>query len=115
MDKPNYYKLAPTRLYNVDGDSKVFRTQEGVDKAWEEGWYGPPWLMKKALLISEEDWDTKQDMIDAVYLDPRYKGLYLNKQKTVKNLKIDLVVFEGEKGISNAALPDDAEPEDEED
>ena len=33
MSKINYYKLAPTRLYNLDGDSKVFRTQEGVDKA----------------------------------------------------------------------------------
>ena len=99
MDKPNYYKLAPTRLYHLSEDSKVFRSQEEVDKAWEEGWFGPPWLMKSASLISEMDWDTKQGMIDAVYLDSRYKGLYLNKQKTVKDLKIAIVVFEGEKGL----------------
>ena len=115
MGKINYYKMAPTRLYNLEGDSKVFRTQEGVDKAWEEGWFGPPWLIQKSPLISEMDWEKKQDMIDAVYVDPRYKGLYLSKQKTVKNLMADVVVFEGEKSLGVVSVDPEEEVSGEED
>lgn len=99
MGKINYYKLAPTRLYSLDGESKVFRTQEEVNKAWEEGWFGPPWLVKDAPLISEMDWDTKQDMIDAVRGDPRYDGLGTNKNNTVEVLMEKIRAFEGENDV----------------
>lgn len=107
MGKPNYYKLAPTRLYNLEGGSKVFRTQEKVDKAWEEGWFGPPWLVQNAPLISEMDWDLKKDMIDAVHGDPRYEGLHLSSRKSVEILMGDIVIFEEENSIASTIVSKD--------
>lgn len=111
MGKPNYYKLAPTALYNLEGDSKTFHTQEDVDKAWEEGWFGPPWLVQNAPLISEMDWDLKQDMVDAVHGDPRYEGLHLSSRKSAKVLMGDIVIFEEENGIASTIVSEDPEEE----
>ena len=111
MNKPNYYKLSPTRLYNLEGDSKVFRTQEDVDKAWEEGWFGPPWLINNAPLISEMDWELKRDMIDAAHGDPRYEGLHLSSRKSTKTLMVDIVTFEEENNVASTITPEDPEEE----
>ena len=113
MSKPNYYKLAPTVLYNLEGDAETFYTQEAVDKAWEEGWFGPPWLVQNAPLISEMDWNLKQDMIDAVHGDPRYEGLHLSSRKSAKVLMGDIVIFEEENNVANTITPKDEDPEEE--
>ena len=107
MAKVNYYKLAPTFLYNLQGDSKLFNTQDEVDAAWKEGWFGPPWLSKDAPRISELEWETKQDMIDATHDDPRYKGLYLSKRKNTDTLKEEILAFEEEKKVTRTIGPEE--------
>ena len=71
----NHYKLAPTFLFKESGESKLFNTQEAVDRAWGEGWFGPPWLLKDNPLISAKEWATKDDLKNALAEDPRYKGI----------------------------------------
>ena len=90
------YKLAPTFLFNQAGDSRLFETQDEVDAAWLSGWFGPPWLLEKAKLISEREWASKQEMIDAVLEDPRYDGYAPAKRKNVETLMEEIVTYEKE-------------------
>jgi len=85
MSQVNHYRLAPTFLYNQDGESKLFTTQEAVDRAWDEGWFGPPWLISKVELLSSRKFSTKADLLEAVERDPRYK-LSLSPKKTAAEL-----------------------------
>jgi len=91
---PNYYKIAPTFLYNKEGKSKSFKTQEEVDKAWEDGWFGPPWLLKDNPLISIQDWASKEALIDAIKGDPRYIGIKLVKRDTSEDIMNKVLEFE---------------------
>ena len=95
----NYYKLAPTHLYNSEGASKLFITQEAVDQAWDEGWFGPPWLLKDNPLISNREWALKEDLRKAVAEDPRYKALEFAKKDTAEELMNKVVEFEISTGL----------------
>lgn len=88
------YKKAPTFLYNSEGDSKIFKTQEEVDTAWKEGWYGPPWLVEDKPLLSTLEYATKKEMDEAVDADPRYLHLSLNLKKSTEQLFETLKKFE---------------------
>jgi len=108
MEEENIYKQAPTFLYNLEGDSKLFRTQEEVDTAWENGWYGPPWALRGKPPISKMEFDTKKLLGEAVDLDPRYDGLVLNLKKSVSDLNAVITAFEIEEGIV-AAIEDEGD------
>ena len=92
----NYYKKAPTWLVNQEGESKLFNTQKEVDRAWEEGWYGPRGLMDNIKYVSEKTYETKNDIRRALALDPRYLPLNLNYKKSIRELMADVVKFEEE-------------------
>ena len=93
-DKYRCYKKAPTFLYNLEGDSKLFDTQESVDKAWKDGWFGPPWSALGKPAISSVEFETKREMIKAVVEDPRYHGLNLNISRSAAQLKEKMMVYE---------------------
>lgn len=99
MNKINYYKLAPTHLYNMSGKSKLFETQEEVDQAWEDGWFGPPFLAKTTALMSATAFESKRAMKSAVEADPRYDGLTLNLRKNKGELIANILEFEEEHEI----------------
>ena len=105
MTKVNLHKVAPVALHNRAGEQRTFRTQPEVDQAWADGWFGPASLLKDKPLISDEEWETKQAMIDAVHDDPRYKGLFLSKRKAMKTLEEDITTFEGEENVQRSSLP----------
>lgn len=88
------YRMAPTSLYNLDGESKRFNTQEEVDAAWEDGWFGPPWLVQNTPLLSTKTWGTKAEMLAEIAEDARYDGLTLSPRKSVKELMGILRDFE---------------------
>jgi hypothetical protein len=94
------YKTAPTWLYNTLGVSKLFKTQPEVNRAWKEGWYGPPSGTENSPLISETKYGTKQMMLDATADDPRYIGCKLNMSKSIKQNRETLAAFEAEQGLS---------------
>jgi hypothetical protein len=104
MDSTEKYKVAPTFLHKKGETARLFRTQEGVDAAWADGWYGPPWLVTDKPLISDDDftttYGTKARLIDAVAADPRYGGLKLRHKKTVPELYDDLAGFEEDAGLT---------------
>ncbi len=104
MDKVNYYKLAPTHLYNMDGRSRLFTTQEEVDQAWEDGWFGPPNLAKTTALLSATDWETKAEMKRAVEADPRYDGLTISLRKNKEELMAEILAFEEEHEIEDVIV-----------
>lgn len=95
----NFYRLAPTILYTKEGASKTFRTQEAVDRAWDEGWFGPPWLISSEGLLSQRDYPTKASIKEAVDTDPRYSGLYINVKRSFVDLMNSLRKFEDENEI----------------
>lgn len=99
MTELNYYKIAPTHLYDSEGKSKLFMTQDEVDKAWGEGWFGPPWLLKNNPLISNKEWATKDDLRNAVAEDPRYKALEFAKKDTAEEIMNKVVEFEISNGL----------------
>ena len=99
----NYYKQAPTFLFNLDGETRLFNTQKEVDAAWEDGWFGPPWLIQDVPLLSTKEWKTKAKMIREVADDPRYEGLVLIKGKKMSTLLADLQIFELENGVETYA------------
>lgn len=93
------YKIAPTWLFDLMGAKKLFKTQEKVDQAWKDGWFGPPWLVKKTPLLSTKEWETKADMIQEVEDDPRYKGLTLNIRRKVDELIDRIKDFEKDNDV----------------
>jgi hypothetical protein len=93
-EKLSNYKIAPTFLYNSKGESKVFRTQEEVDKAWEEGWFGPPWLKDVDALKSTLNFRTKAELLQAVVEDSRYDGVKVNASMSVANIREALEEWE---------------------
>jgi hypothetical protein len=105
MAKINHYLTAPTFLFNTSGDKKAFQTQEEVDLAWEEGWYGPKNLAKTSPLLSSIDWASKDKMIAAVEGDPRYKGLKLDGR--AKRDTVLLAIMEFEEEMGNTPEPED--------
>lgn len=92
--KVNPYRIAPTWLFNSDGETKLFNSQEAVDRAWDEGWFGPPWLITKTALISQQKFDTKAHIGEAVKRDPRYRGLSLNLKRSTSELMDLITEFE---------------------
>ena len=98
-ERENMYKVAPTFLYTMDGDSKLFNSQAEVDKAWDEGWFGPPWAVEGKRAISTMEFDTKAMLGDEVKSDPRYNGLSLNLSRSMKENMDRLIKFEVEAGI----------------
>jgi len=111
--KVDPYKLAPTWLYRSKdlSSGQLFWTQEEVDEAWEDGWFGPPWLRNEAgeEKVSEEapeapaisavEWGTKKNLRAMVKADTRYKGLKFSGNMTVENMINALVEYEVRKGI----------------
>lgn len=104
MGKIDHYRVAPTFLYNDKGKSKLFQTQDEVDKAWNEGWFGPPWLLVTTPLISKREFETKKDLIMAVNEDPRYASLSLNAKRSIPELLEKIVEFETEHGLSETRV-----------
>ena len=105
--KINYYTVAPTWLFNLRGETRLFETQEEVDMAWEEGWFGPSNLAKQAPLLSTLEWESKEKMADAVEGDPRYPGLKLSMRKSKDNLLLELMEFEEESGLIGKVKAED--------
>ena len=113
--KMEIYKKAPTFLYNKDGDSKLFETQKQVDQAWKEGWFGPPWMLRDTPPISEQTFETKAMMEEALLRDPRYEGCKIVVSRSAAECLERIVKFELEKGIiSPEPYPDDEDEDDEE-
>ena len=100
----NLYKEAPTWLYNLDGDSKLFTTQDEVDEAWKGGWFGPPFA--KTPLLSQVEMVTKADIFEAVEDDPRYDGLVVNLKKSRAEIMEKLVAFETEHDLAEVIIED---------
>jgi hypothetical protein len=108
------YKTAPTSLYNVHGEKKKFWTQEEVDQAWREGWFGPKDLHSKEDppkmkgkkeragddddLLSGMEW-TKGQLVLAVRKDPRYSGFKVNSRKSKTSIRMALLEFEEKHGL----------------
>ena len=96
--KVNQYRdgtLNPTLHHSTDPRSPLkFKGQAAVDQAWEDGWFGPPWLLKDAPWISEMGFDSKEEMLEAVERDPRYQELSLDSRKSRKILLADIAAFE---------------------
>ena len=103
MPKENTYRTAPSWLFTEQGATKLFTTQDEVDSAWEEGWFGPLERLKVAPLLSGEEW-TKAELAKSIKEDPRYKGFKVNKKETVENIKMALVEFEVEHGLKETSL-----------
>jgi hypothetical protein len=102
------YKKAPTWLYNMEGESELFETQEAVDAAWENGWFGPPWVAQRADLLSTMDFPSKAAVSRAVEADPRYDDLMLEtKGKQIKDLMSELVEYEMEHGLLGQLVEED--------
>jgi hypothetical protein len=98
-EKVNYYKQAPTWLFNLEGETELFQTQEEVGKAWEDGWFGPKGLTDTSPLLSSLEFETKRELIDAVEDDPRYNGLTLRLAQTTEDLEETLALFEQENDV----------------
>lgn len=97
MGEINYYRLAPTWLFHNEYDPKIFRTQEEVDEAWREGWYGPKGYKeskKGDQLISDMGLETKADIFGAIASDPRYEGLEVNSKMSRNNIDVAILKFE---------------------
>ena len=93
---------APVWLINSQGEQKCFMTQPEVDEALENGFFGKHLYKKDIPLVSELEWGTKQEMIDATHSDLRYKGLYLSGRKSRENLDEEVRVFETENEITRS-------------
>jgi len=100
MGKVNYYRLAPTWLCKASGEKKLFMTQAEVDKAWDEGWYGPPWSSpeEENPLLSTFEWPSKQALKDAAAVDSRYGGFEVNLKDNVETIMSKLAAFEESMG-----------------
>ena len=102
-DPTDCYKMAPTFLHKKGEDPQLFKTQEGVDAAWEDGWYGPQWLNKGKPLLGDEEFEvafeTKAGLVKAAASDPRYKGFKPNLKHTVEGLMDDIILFEVKAGL----------------
>lgn len=92
----NHYKLAPTFLYHPDFEPKLFHTQEEVDDAWDEGWFGPANLVGKGPLISEMEFESKAKTIAAIRMDPRYKGISVNPRMNLQDIHDAMNAWEKE-------------------
>lgn len=107
------YKDAPTWLWNKKGETKLFSTQKEVDRAWEIGWFGPAGYLKSKKPISEQEFESKRLMEEAIDADPRYEGLTINLSRTVLELKEKIVRFEVENGILEEPKDEDEDDEEE--
>lgn len=99
MEEDNCYKQAPTWLYNLEGETELFQTQEDVDNAWGDGWFGPKGLADTSPLLSTLEFGTKRELIDAAGDDPRYNGLSLRLAQTMEDLEGTLALFEQENDV----------------
>ena len=95
------FKIAPATLYNPDlgyewPRSKTFCTQEEVDKACGEGWYGPPWYKgnEEAPFLSTIEFHTKADLLTALGEDSRYDDIQLTKKMTFLEIEEAVAIFE---------------------
>lgn len=93
------YRKAPTWLYNKEGDSKLYNSQEEVDTAWDNGWFGPSNYLEQSPPISEQEFDTKALMEEAMKADPRYEGCKINVSQSLKNCLERIMAFEVENDI----------------
>ncbi len=99
MKNPERGRTAPTWLFNRAGETKLFRTQEEVDLAWETGWFSSD-MRKQQLepLLSTVDW-TKNQLFEMVKADSRYHGHRIDKRLTVDSLRADLIKWELDSGL----------------
>ncbi len=99
MSKTGPGRTAPTWLFNKNGETKLFKTQEEVDQAWEDGWFDEP-VEKRAKipLLSELTW-TKRELENLVSEDDRYTGFRVDKRETVDNIRFGLISFEAEHNL----------------
>lgn len=108
MAPRNPYREAPTHLTNLDGESKLFKTQLEVDRAWKDGWFGPPWLAKSTPLISDREaageFQYKRDLEYAVAGDPRYKGLNLIRAQSLDITRRKIIKFEKEHDLERVIV-----------
>ena len=101
MEKVNHYKLAPTFLFNMEGETELFKTQKEVDEAWGNGWFGPPDLVDTSPLLSELDLGNKAEKIEAIREDPRYRGIRINGSMTTIEIDEAVIDFEKEHEVSD--------------
>ena len=99
MEEVNCYKQAPSWLFNLEGETALFRTQEEVDQAWENGWFGPAGMVDTSPLLSSLKFGSKRELINAVQDDPRYRGLSLRLAQTMEDLEGTLALFEQENNV----------------
>jgi len=93
------YKVAPTWLYNLKNESKLFTTQKEVNAAWKSGWYGPPGGVEDSPPVSEGVFPTKAKMVNAAVDDPRYQGIKLSAGWNAEAIVKKIVEFEIKHGI----------------
>jgi hypothetical protein len=94
----NPYKTAPTWLYRGE-EAKVFQTQEDVDRAWGDGWYGPKGVPPMRPLISSLNLKTKRSMFHHLETDARYSGIGYSITDTYAKLRSTIIKFEREQGL----------------
>lgn len=97
------YKIAPTWLFNEVGKTELFNTQEEVDEAWDNGWFGPRNLLKTAPLLSTISW-TKNGLKEMVGDDARYLGFKVNTNDGVQKITDALIEFEVANGVGETSV-----------
>ena len=85
-------------------DSQLFTTQDEVDEAWKDGWFGPPFA--KTPLLSQVELGTKAEIFEAVEDDPRYDGLVVNLKKSRAEIMEKLEDFEKEHDLVEVIIED---------
>jgi len=91
-------RIAPTWLYNSAGEKALFRTQEEVDDAWDNGW-GPPEMFSGGDLISQRTFSTKKALELAIASDPRYSGLAINTKRSMAECMDRVIKFENQEEL----------------
>lgn len=90
-------RQAPAWLFNAKGETKLFQTQSELEDAWENGWTGTK--NPDQSLISAMKFRNKQEFIDAVDDDPRYK-IQLSMQNTWEELRDAIIEYENQEILS---------------
>lgn len=106
MEDYKAYRKAPTWLWDSAGNTKLFETQDSVDKAWETGWFAPKGFKAKKSVLSDSivgeggDYETKSDWFKAIKADTRYQGFSPNMSRSVDEIRGKMVEFEIKQGLN---------------
>lgn len=101
--KMDCYKQAPTWLFNMNDESKLFTAQNEVDDAWKKGWFGPKSLAAAAPLLSNIKWERKLDLTEAIRGDIRYRDFVINPRLNFKQVMEKIIIFEQKQTMEGVA------------